>query len=204
MEGQHLNKGTSECASLVKRLELKDQYTYNHSVRVQDYSLRIGKKLQLSIDRLKDLSYAALLHDIGKIYVPDEILNKKGKLSLREMEILKKHATDGCEIVKETSLSSISEIILQHHERIDGTGYPSGLKENEIVLESQIIAVADTFDAMTTKRVYREARGPQVAIDEIKKRNNRHFSKKIVDAFERVLIIDGILPESQANARFPS
>lgn len=127
--------------------------------------------------------------------MPEEILNKPGRLTFEEFEILKKHSVDGCNMVKSTYYSKIGEIILQHHERIDGSGYPSGLKGEHILLEAQIIGIADTYDAMTSDRVYRKGMDPMIAFNEIKKLGNRHFEPYIIAAFEKVLITDQVLSE---------
>lgn len=191
---------------MMKRLEETDQYTFGHSVRVQEYTLKIAKELRLSKVRYENLFYSSLLHDIGKINVPIDLLNKKEILTTQEMEMIKKHALYGSEIVKETFSLYIGEIILQHHERIDGSGYPFGLKGNQILLEAKIIAVADTYDAMTSQRVYREAVTPYEAIVIIKQQNERLYSKTIVDAFERILKQDGVLQgrEEQEKEKVPS
>lgn len=190
---RYISNSIAELTKIVKKVEEKDQYTYQHSARVQEYSIRMAKELQLSKEKLENLYFASLFHDVGKINVPEEILKKPGKLTNEEFEILKKHPADGCKMVKSTYYSNIGEIILQHHERLDGSGYPNALKGNEILLEAQIISVADTFDAMTSDRVYRKGTAPIVAIEEIKKLGGRHFEKYIVEAFERVLVLDGIL-----------
>jgi putative nucleotidyltransferase with HDIG domain len=188
---------------MMKRLEETDQYTFGHSVRVQEYTLKIAKELRLSKVRYENLFYSSLLHDIGKINVPIDLLNKKEILTTQEMEMIKKHALYGSEIVNETFSLYIGEIILQHHERIDGSGYPFGLKGNQILLEAKIIAVADTYDAMTSQRVYREAVTPHEAIVIIKQQNERQYSKPIVDAFERILKQDGVL-QGEEQEKVPS
>lgn len=187
-----ISESIYELTKIVKQVEEKDQYTYNHSARVQKFSVRIAKELQLSKETVENLYFASLFHDIGKVHVPEEILNKAGKLTPEEFEILKKHSSDGSEMVKSTYYSYIGEIILQHHERLDGSGYPHGLKGNEISLEAQIIGIADTYDAMTSDRVYRKGMEPELAIKELKRLGVRHFSKDIVNAFERVLILGAI------------
>ncbi|PLT30404.1 HD domain-containing phosphohydrolase [Peribacillus deserti] len=191
----YVSASVGELTKVLKQIEEKDHYTYSHSVRVQAYSLRIAKELQLSKDILENLYFASVYHDVGKIHIPEDILNKPGKLTPEEFEILKKHSADGCQMVKSTYYSHIGEIILQHHERLDGSGYPSGLMGGEISLEAQIIGIADTFDAMVSDRVYRKGMDPEIAINEIKSLKNRHYEANIVDAFEKVLIQDGRLSE---------
>lgn len=182
-----------ELTKVVKQVEEKDQYTFQHSARVQEYSIRVAKELQLSKETVENLYFASIFHDIGKIHVPEEILNKPEKLTAEEFEILKKHSADGCEMLKTTYYSHVGEIIHQHHERLNGLGYPKGLKGDEILLEAQIIGITDTFDAMTSDRVYRKGLDPVTAMKEIKKLIGQHYQQYIVDAFERVLIIDGAL-----------
>jgi putative nucleotidyltransferase with HDIG domain len=189
----YVSKSIEELTKVVKQVEVKDQYTYSHSIRVQEYSLRIAKELQLSKDVVENLYSAAMFHDIGKIHVPEEILNKPERLTLEEFEILKKHSAEGCEMLKSTYYSHIGEIILQHHERLDGSGYPNGLKGDQILLEAQIIGITDTFDAMTSDRIYRKGMDPSLAISEIKKLSGRHYDASLVEAFEKVLIMDGKL-----------
>jgi putative nucleotidyltransferase with HDIG domain len=189
----YVSESIEELTKVVKKIEEKDQYTYSHSVKVQEYSLRLAKELQLSKEVLENLYIASLFHDIGKINVPEEILNKPGKLTAEEMEILKKHLEDGCEMVKSTYYSHIGDIILQHHERLDGSGYPNGLKGDQILLEAQIIGITDTYDAMTSDRVYRKGMDPVLAITELKKLSGRYYQASIVEAFEKVLKMDGKL-----------
>ncbi|MEH7301709.1 HD domain-containing phosphohydrolase [Neobacillus drentensis] len=188
-----LSKSIAELTKVVKQVEEKDQYTYSHSVRVLEYSLRIAKELQLPKDTVENLYFASLFHDIGKIHVLEEILNKPSKLTPEEFDILKKHPADGCEMLKSTYYSHVGEIILQHHERLDGSGYPNGLKGDQILLEAQIIGITDTYDAMTSDRIYRKGVGPSLAISEIKKLSGRHYDTSLVGAFEKVLIMDGKL-----------
>jgi putative nucleotidyltransferase with HDIG domain len=129
---------------------------------------------------MENLTWAALLHDIGKIDIPDDILKKPTRLTKEEFEIIKKHPVRGAELVKDTFLEQISTIIEQHHERIDGSGYPYGLKDDEILLEAKILAVADSFDAMTSKRPYREAIEVSKALDELRKLAGVTYDKEIV------------------------
>lgn len=178
---KYLSSTIQELTEIAKEVEIKDVYTHGHSMRVKDYSVMIANKLNLSKERIENLTYASLFHDIGKIDIPDEILNKPSRLTDEEYEIIKKHPENGIRFVEKTYYNNIGEIILQHHERIDGSGYPRGLKEDEILLEAKIIAVADTYDAMTTSRPYRTALPIEVAIDELVKYSGTHYDKKIVD-----------------------
>jgi HD-GYP domain-containing protein (c-di-GMP phosphodiesterase class II) len=175
------------------QVEEKDMYTHDHGLRLQDYSVRIGEKLHLSKGELSKLSYSAIFHDIGKINVSDEILKKPGKLTSEEFDCIKKHPLDGVDIINNTLLKDSALAILQHHERLDGSGYPNRLQGDEICLEGKIIAVVDTFDAMTSDRPYRKGMDPKVAFAEIKSLVGRHYDEKIVQCFEEVLKEDGVL-----------
>ena len=171
----------------------KDIYTHDHETRTKKYVVGIGKKLCLAKGQLVMLCHSAIFHDIGKINVPDEILNKPGPLTFEEFECIKKHPADGAAIVGNTYLKEVALAILQHHERIDGSGYPQGLKGDEICIEAKIIAVVDTYDAMTSDRVYRKARSPRVAIDEIKSLVGKHYDGSVVNALEELLKEEGVI-----------
>lgn len=183
----------SSLMEVVKLVEKKDRYTYMHSDRVANYAVKIAKKMKLNLEQLENLSQAAYLHDIGKISVPEEILNKPSRLSEEEFEIIKKHPIDGAEMVKNTYFKDIAPIIEQHHERLNGSGYPYALKGDEISLEARIIAVSDTFDAMTEERVYREAITSSYALGELKRLVNTHFDQEVVSALEEVLKEENLL-----------
>ncbi|MFD0050582.1 HD domain-containing phosphohydrolase [Actinomycetes bacterium NPDC127524] len=185
---------SSDIANLRKIIndaENRDPYTFKHSERVAQYSVKIAKVLNMQNKQLKMLYLAAELHDIGKINIPIEILNKPGKLTKEEFDVIKKHPGDGAEMVMKTSYKHLAKIIEQHHERLNGSGYPHGLKGDDILLQAKIIAVSDTFDAMTEDRAYRKAHSAQYAIDEIKSMAGTHYEPEIVDALEKVLIEEG-------------
>ena len=190
---QQLSADSANLRRMVRKVEKKDPYTFNHGERVTTYAIKIAKKLNLATDRLLDLDYASELHDIGKMNTPIEILNKPGKLTKEEFDIIKKHPGDGANIVLDTTFNYLAPIIEQHHERLNGSGYPRGLKGHEILLEAKIIAVADTFDAMTEDRAYRKAFTPQYAMDELKRLSGTHYEPEIVDALESILKEEGIL-----------
>ena len=137
--------------------------------------------------------FAAVYHDIGKINVPDAILLKPASLSEEEFEYIKKHPTDGRKLFEKTYLCDIGEIIEQHHERLDGSGYPFGLKDEEICIEAKIVAVLDSYDAMTSDRPYRKGLSAKIAMEELKRFAGIHYDKKIVEIFEEVLKEEGIL-----------
>lgn len=145
-----------EC--LTTAMDAKDSYTSGHSNRVADMSFQIAKAMGIKGSRLETIHLAAHLHDIGKIGIPEEILNKREKMLPEEWAEIKRHPEIGYNILKKSRyMREISEIVLHHHERWDGNGYPSGLKETQIPLGSRIIAVADSIDAMTYDRPYRPA-----------------------------------------------
>lgn len=187
----HISSDISSLMEIMKQVEIKDRYTHKHSDRVAKYSVKIAKKLKLSKEQLENLTVAAVLHDIGKIHVPIEILNKPGRLSEEEFGIVKKHPADGAEMVKNSYYKEIAPIIEQHHERMNGTGYPYGLSRDNILLEARIIAVSDTFDAMTEDRAYRKAFKEQIAMDELKRLAGSHFDMDVVLAFEQILREEG-------------
>ena len=182
-----------EFDEIIQKVMKKDIYTYEHNNRLHGYSFKIGKKLNLNIDIMEKLTFAALFHDIGKINVPDYILQKPGALSEDEFDYIRMHPTDGKQIVSEIYAKGIGDIIEQHHERIDGSGYPLGLKSDEILWEAKIIAVADSYDAMTTDRPYRKAMSPNIAIKEIESLVGTHYEKDVVTAFKSVLIEQGVI-----------
>ncbi|MCL6602043.1 MAG: HD domain-containing protein [Paenibacillus sp.] len=183
----------SKLASVVKKVEEKDNYTYQHSGRVQKYCLQLAIMLKFSKERLEDMYYSAAFHDVGKINIPEHILNKPGRLTEEEFDIVKRHSYDGYVLVKDLYYNNISRIILQHHERLDGSGYPYGLKEDEIMLEAKIIGIVDTFDAMTSDRPYRKGLDATIAMAELRRLSGIHYDAHLVDLFERALILDGIL-----------
>lgn len=189
----YLSETIKDLTELAEKVEKKDMYTHSHIQRVKDYSVKIGNRLNLSFEKIENIAFASLFHDLGKINVPDEILNKPGELTQEEFECIKKHPIDGAELVEKTYYKSIGKIIEQHHERIDGNGYPNGLKGHEILIEAKIISVADSYDAMTTDRPYRKGLSPQEAVEELKRLRNLHYDKVIVDKFIEILEEEGIL-----------
>ena len=170
--------------SITHILEMYDRYTKGHSESVAELSANLAQRMGLSQEEITATYWAGMVHDIGKLLVPLKVLNKKGSLTENEYKIIKKHPIWGYEALnKSESLIYIAEYVLYHHERWDGNGYPQGLKENEIPLISQIIAVADAWDAMTSKRSYRAPLSREKAIEEIKKNKGRQFSPEVADVF---------------------
>lgn len=162
-------------------IDAKDRYTRNHSVRVAIYAKEIGRRLGLEEEDLQNLYYGTLLHDVGKIGIPDEILRNDGSLNQDEYEIIKTHPMKGVEMLKHfTSIPNISDCAHYHHEKYDGTGYPEGLKGDQIPLFARIATVADAFDVMSLDRMYRKAIGYDEIIAEFKKNSGSQFDPQLV------------------------
>jgi putative nucleotidyltransferase with HDIG domain len=175
-------------------VEARDLYTDKHMKDIAEYSVEIAQKLKLSDSDIEDIRKAALLHDLGKICVPDHILMKADKLSDDEMDIIKRHPVAGAKIIESVEpIKQAREIIKHHHEYYDGTGYPDGLGAQKIPLGARIISVADAFGAMTTDRPYRKALSIGKAIDELKEFAGTQFDPEIVDIFISILREKGIL-----------
>lgn len=173
--------------ALTRTLEARDPYTAGHSNKMVDLVEKTGKRLGCSSTRIQSMRWAALLHDIGKIGVPDEILRRAGPLSDEEWVIMKKHPQIGEEIIKPiNSLAHVGPFILSHHEHFDGGGYPYGLKGEEIPLEARIISVVDAYCAMTDGRVYRAPRTHSEAVAELKRCSGKHFDPLVVEVFLNV------------------
>ncbi|MBU0904461.1 MAG: HD-GYP domain-containing protein [Firmicutes bacterium] len=171
-------------------IEKVDGYTFHHCSRIKDYSIELWKKLGQPIERVTMLRWGAYFHDIGKLAVPIEILNKPGKLTSEEWELMKSHTVKGAQMMREHEIIWLRDaafIVEEHHERYDGKGYPHGLKGEEISLEASIVSVVDSFDAMTTNRVYRNALTIKEAIQEIIKGRGTQFNPTVVDAFLKLL-----------------
>ncbi|MEI9477461.1 MAG: HD domain-containing phosphohydrolase [Deltaproteobacteria bacterium] len=172
--------------SLSDAIEKRDPYTGGHTKRVTTYSLAIARHLLLKPEETKWLKLASVLHDVGKIGIEDQILRKQEPLSPEEFTIIKHHANIGAEIIRHVrQLREIIPGVKYHHEQIDGRGYPEGLRGEELPRLAKIVAVADTYDAMTTDRPYRKAKGKEVAIEELKKCSGTQFDKGVVEAFIR-------------------
>ena len=173
-----------EMMALARSVEEKDEATQGHCSRIERLALHTGERLGLSGDQLITLSYAAYLHDVGKVKVPDEILNKPSSLTDEEWKEMRKHPDYGAEMLKEKDfLREAAEIVRSHHERYDGTGYPRGLRGEEIPIEARIIAVVDAYDAMTSDRPYRPAMSKEEALEELKKNAGTQFDPRVVNAF---------------------
>ncbi|MGI1659211.1 MAG: HD-GYP domain-containing protein [Desulfitobacterium sp.] len=174
--------------ALVTALEAKDSYTSGHSSRVAEWSVKIAEELKLAEDRVEFIKYAGVLHDVGKIGVSEDILNKSGKLTEAEWEIIRNHSAIGEQIVRSIDfLFDVSTTVRSHHERFDGNGYPDGIKGEEIPLESRIIAVADAYDAMTSSRSYREPLSPDEALTELRRASGSQLDPDVVTAFDSIV-----------------
>ena len=173
--------------ALTKMMVARDPYTYAHQHRVADLSVAIATELKMPEDFIEGLNLIGQIHDIGKVSVPLEILTKPVALESYEVELLRAHAKTGFEVVKHVeSTWPLAEAILQHHERLDGSGYPNQLTGDAIILEARIIAVADTVEAMATDRPYRKALGLEAALCEIDEGRDRLFDGTVVDACLRL------------------
>lgn len=188
--------------TLVALLDARERSTGEHSTRVREFALILARKMNLSPAEIEDISHGALLHDIGKIAIPDSILLKPGKLTDEEWVIMKSHAQVGHDILQSSErLAGAAEIIRSHHEKYDGSGYPRGLKGEEICLGARIFAVVDAYDAMRSVRVYKDSVSEELALEEILRCNGAHFDPSIVEVFiecrpaiEEIAIWDDLPP----------
>jgi response regulator RpfG family c-di-GMP phosphodiesterase len=177
----------STLKALTAALETRDSETHGHSERVVSYSLRLGREYGLNSDEMKSLEFGSLLHDIGKIGVPDSILRKPAKLTEEEWVRMREHPLHGQQILRGIEfLQGAARVVAQHHEKWDGTGYPLGLRSDDIDICARIFAVADAFDAITSDRVYRRGKPYEAAAQELDDWAGRQFDPKVVEAFHRV------------------
>ena len=197
---QQIQMGNETVIAIAKAVDAKDERTSQHSQRVSEYSVMIARELGFSEQECENLRRAALMHDIGKIGIPDSILNKPARLTDEEYAIMKSHVTRGAEILKDfTLIDNVVEGALHHHERYDGRGYPSGMKGEEIPVYGRIIGVADAFDAMTANRVYRRQMDFGYVLEEMRKGRGTQFDPQFVDILLK-LIDDGKI---DLNALYP-
>ena len=177
----------STLKALTAALETRDLETHGHSERVVTYSLRLGREYGLNSAEMKSLEFGSLLHDIGKIGVPDSILRKPAKLTEEEWVRMREHPLHGQQILRGIEfLEGAARVVAQHHEKWDGTGYPFGLRQEEIDICARIFSVADAFDAITSDRVYRRGKPYEAAAQELDDWAGRQFDPKVVEAFHRV------------------
>ncbi|MFO7296398.1 MAG: HD-GYP domain-containing protein [Clostridia bacterium] len=186
MQKKELGK-IANCKKLVlltDKLRMQDEITYQHSIRAAAYAVACGRALALSPDKVRHLYYGMLLHDIGKIKIPPDLLYKKEPLAEAEKEEIRRHTEAGCSIVAEYNPpQDVRNVILYHHERWDGSGYPKGLCGEEIPLPARIAAVADTYEAMTSDRPYRKGISHKAAVEEIQSLAGKKFDPHIVHVF---------------------
>ncbi len=181
----HYSENAKELMRLAVDIELKDGYTLDHCYNIMRLSMLVGEKMGLSSTNLFDLNYGAFLHDIGKTMVPDSILGKPGRLTNEEYDIMKQHTSKGRKILHETGLSNLYSaglIVERHHERFDGSGYPHRLKGEEIDICSAIVAVVDSYDAITAVRVYKAGRSKEEAFLELE-RSRMLYHPDVIETF---------------------
>ena len=192
LEDQQVQKHYEQIAptiyALTAAIDAKDSYTFEHSCHVSDYAVLLAKKIGLEPNDIEIAKEAGLLHDIGKIGIPESILKKQGRLNDEEYEIMKTHVTNSIEMIHFLpNMNYVIPAVLSHHERYDGKGYPRGLKGEDIPLLGRILAVCDSFDAMTTKRTYKEAMSIDYAISELEHNKGTQFDPKLAEAFIELL-----------------
>jgi HD-GYP domain-containing protein (c-di-GMP phosphodiesterase class II) len=175
-------------SALAVAVEARDTYSRGHSDRVAKYAMMVAHTMSLEEKTMIMIQDAAELHDVGKIGIEDELLRKIGMLDEEEMKIMRKHPVIGESIVKPIhSLSNLCDVIRHHHEFLDGTGYPDGLKGDEVSVGARILAIVDAFDAMTTDRPYRKAKTHEEAFAELRRFSGTHYDDRIVESFIKVL-----------------
>jgi putative nucleotidyltransferase with HDIG domain len=186
--------GPNKIYALAAGVDARDHYTYGHSRNVSKYAVATGQALGLSAVEIKRLRIAGLLHDIGKIGISDSIIRKSGPLDEEEWEMMRKHSELGATIVSHMpELVDCAPAIRHHHERYGGSGYPSGLKGEDIPLEARIIAIADAYDTMTTPRSYRQMVSPEKTLEELKSSADTQFDPLLVETFAQMVNTGRIL-----------
>lgn len=176
-------------------VEMRDPYTAGHQQRVADVACSIAREMGLSEDEIYGLRMASVIHDLGKITVPAGILAKPGRLSNLEYELIKNHVQAGYDILKQIEFPwPLADIIIQHHERLDGTGYPQGLNDGDIMIQARILAVADVFETIASHRPYRPSLGLQRALDELQENSGKLYDDQVVSVLFK-LVEDNRFPE---------
>jgi HD-GYP domain-containing protein (c-di-GMP phosphodiesterase class II) len=186
----HYSNTIQEMRELAVSVEQKDGYTADHCQRIMSLSMMVGEIMELSSNQLYELNLASFLHDVGKVKVPESILGKPSSLTKKEWYIMKQHTVYGRQMLEETQLPYLlaaATIVEQHHERYNGSGYPHGLHKEDISIQAAIVAVVDSYDAMTTDRVYRKGRPKDEALIEIEKGCSILYHPEVVDAFRSIL-----------------
>lgn len=182
---------TDEVYDFIHKIQEKDQYTEEHCNNTGNLAVQIATFMKLPDHVIGNVVHAGKIHDIGKINIPKDILNKPSRLSYQEYELVKQHSQIGYDIIMKTiGNEDFARIVLEHHERLDGSGYPRGLKENEISIEAKIIAVVDSFDAMTSDRPYKKAMTDDEAILDLKAHANTWYDSEIINVLEEIIIIN--------------
>jgi len=195
------NTYLSTVKALMSIVEAKDAYTKGHTERVADYAVALGKKMELGRKELRDLAFAAVLHDIGKLVVYENVLKKPGSLDDEEWRILKSHPVIGASIIENMEfLAGAVPFVRHHHERYDGEGYPDGLRAEDIPLGARIITVADSYDAMTTDRPYRTALSKEIALHTMISKAGTQFDAGVIEHFIDLLERDGFQPRQNGGA----
>jgi len=178
-------EGTVE--AMAQTIETRDPYTAGHQRRVTQLAIKIAEEMGLEKDKIEGIRMAGTIHDIGKIYIPAEILSKPGKISPEEYSMIKTHPKVGADILKSIDFPwPVAKIVRQHHERMDGSGYPDGISGDKILIEARVLAVADVIEAMASHRPYREARSLEEALEEIKKNKGTLYDEKVSEAAIKV------------------
>ena len=186
--------------SFVHAIQAMDGSTAAHSQKVAEYAVAIARELNLPPERVEQVRRAALLHDVGKLAVPKEVLNKPGPLDPHEWELIRRHPVESERIVGRISvLRALLPALRHHHERVDGRGYPDGVRGRELPLEARIITVADAYDAMTSRRAYREPLSQKEAVEQLLQNAGSQFDPQVVDAFLRALNISCTVEEMAAD-----
>ena len=173
---------------LVSAMEMRDPYTAGHQKRVAELATKIAEEMGLNKDQVNGIRIASLIHDIGKIHVPSEILSKPGKLTEVEFAIVKSHSKAGYDILRTIEFPwPVAKTVLQHHEKLDGSSYPNGLTGDDIIIEAKILCVADVIEAMSTHRPYRPALSIEKALEEIIKNKSIKYDASAVDACVKII-----------------
>lgn len=192
----YYSQSTKKLMDLAIEVEQKDGYTADHCERITKLSMKLGMEMKLPSYEMYLLNYASFFHDLGKTRVPDSILKKPSKLTQGEWEIMKLHTTYGKDILNESGipvLKQVGEVIEQHHERFDGNGYPNRIHGEAVDIKASIISVVDSFDAMTSDRVYQKARSSEEAVEEIVKCSGSMYHPKVVDTFLSIILKEEVV-----------
>ncbi|MBN2795665.1 MAG: HD-GYP domain-containing protein [Clostridia bacterium] len=179
---------TDRIYEMIHQIQEKDQYTEDHSNNTGNLAVQIATMMKLSEKKIQNILLAGKIHDVGKLNIPIEIINKPGKLTVEEFEIVKKHSQYGYDIVmKEIGKNEIAKIVLDHHERLDGSGYPNNLQGDEISIEARIMAVADSYDAMISSRPYKEPISVKDAIEDLRRNVGTWYDKDVVASLVEII-----------------